>query len=496
VLTAKRKDNLEKFSIQEQENDYGLGLASGYCRRLDLTQDNAPVIVDYLKSLSNEIHLSDNYKRINLTTLVYLSRFHSNKNFKDMTRDDVLLYLNSLRKREDIDPLHSSIATYNLYLIVLSRFFKWLYYPDLSPKQRPKPPCIQIQSLRRKEQSIYRPTDLWTQDDDLLFLKYCPSKRDRCYHPISRDTSCRPHELMKLKIKDVVFKMAGDAKRQYAEVLVNGKTGQRHIPLINSIPYLKDWIDDHPQSGNPNSVLICGFGKSLGRSMKIQSLNHIYQSYKKEFYPKLLDNPNVSPEDKEKIRELLKKPWNPYIRRHSALTEKSKILKEHVLRQHAGWSQTSSMHQMYVHYFGNESSESILEAYGLKSKLEEIDRLKPTQCPNCKELNKIDSKFCSKCRMVLSYDAFTQVVEENESERQSEITKLRNEFDEMKTTMKDMTDLMRLKLESDKEQDYIEYLKKNSQIKSIQEKGIDNEHVPTSFLSKIKRERMNSKELK
>jgi hypothetical protein len=100
-----------------------------------------------------------------------------------MTRDDVLLYLNSLRKREDIDPLHSSIATYNLYLIVLSRFFKWLYYPDLSPKQRPKPPCIQIQSLRRKEQSIYKPTDLWTQDDDLLFLKYCPSKRDRlsCY---------------------------------------------------------------------------------------------------------------------------------------------------------------------------------------------------------------------------------------------------------------------------------------------------------------------------
>ncbi|MGI0033964.1 MAG: phage integrase N-terminal SAM-like domain-containing protein [Nitrososphaeraceae archaeon] len=448
--------------------DYGLGLASGYCRRLKLTQDNAPVIVDYLKSLSNEIHLSDNYKRINLTTIVYLSRFHSNKKFKDMTKEDIILYLNSLKKKEDIDPFHSSIATYNLYLIVLSRFFKWLYYPDLSPKERPKPPCIQIQSLRRKEQSIYKPTDLWTQEDDLLFLKYCPSKRDRCYHAISRDASCRPHELMKLKIKDVVFKMAGDAKRQYAEVLVNGKTGQRHIPLINSIPYLKDWIDDHPQSGNPDSVLICGFGKSLGRSMKIQSLNHIYQSYKKEFYPKLLNSPNVSPEDKEKIRDLLKKPWNPYIRRHSALTEKSKILKEHVLRQHAGWSQTSSMHQKYVHYFGNESSESILEAYGLINKnKQEIDKLKPKACPNCNEQNKLDSKFCSKCRMVLSYDAYTQVIDENESEKQSEITKLRNEFDEMKATMKDMTDLMKLKLESDKEGDYIEHLKKNSEIYSI-----------------------------
>jgi hypothetical protein len=31
-----------------------------------------------------------------------------------------------------------------------------------------------IPLLKRKEQSIYKPTDLWTVEDDLLFLKYCP----------------------------------------------------------------------------------------------------------------------------------------------------------------------------------------------------------------------------------------------------------------------------------------------------------------------------------
>jgi hypothetical protein len=77
-----------------------------------------------------------------------------------------------------------------------------------------------------------------------------------------------------------------------------------------------------------------------------------------------------------------KKPWNSYIRRHSALTEKSKYLKENVLRQHASWSPTSNMQLKYVHYFGNESNESILEAYGLKSKLEQIDKLKPVLCPD------------------------------------------------------------------------------------------------------------------
>ena len=54
----------------------------------------------------------------------------------------------------------------------------------------------------------------------------------------------------------------------------------------------------------------------------------MYEKYKRKFFPKLLQDPKVSPEDKVKIKELLKKPWNPYIRRHSALTEKSQILKE------------------------------------------------------------------------------------------------------------------------------------------------------------------------
>ena len=57
-----------------------------------------------------------------------------------------------------------------------------------------------------------------------------------------------------------------------------------------------------------------------------------------------------------------------YIRRHSALTEKSAILKEHDLRQYAGWSPGSQMHLKYFHYFGNESNDSILEAYGIVSK--------------------------------------------------------------------------------------------------------------------------------
>ena len=212
-----------------------------------------------------EINLSNSYRWNNISILCKLSNYHENKPFSDINRDDVLAFLDSLRKPEASDPLHKWIGTYNLYRVNLLRFFKWLYYPDVEPDRRPRPKIIEnIQQLKRKEKSIYKPTDLWTVEDDLLFLKYCPSKRIKCFHVMAYDTGCRPHELLKLRIRDIVFKNSGD--RQYAEVLVNGKTGSRQIPLIDSIPYIKDYLDhEHPQPGNSDAILLCGVGKSLGR---------------------------------------------------------------------------------------------------------------------------------------------------------------------------------------------------------------------------------------
>jgi len=397
------------------------GLAASCAKNLRLlsNQENIFTIIEYIQALKIETSLSNHYKKDNIELLTRFLNFHDGKLFKDITRDDFTAFLDSFRKPEAVDPLHKWIGTYNQFRMYLCRFFKWLYYPHIKDKDRPTPPVIEnIPQQKRKEISIYTADDMWTAEDDLLFLKYCPSKRERCYHAISRDLSCRPHEILKLKIRDVKFKTIGPGKTQYAEVTVNGKTGQRPLPLINSIPYLKDYLDhDHPMPSNPNAPLICGVGRGLGRHMTPIRITHIYENFKNKVFPSLLESPNVLPEDKQKIKELLRKPWNPYIRRHSALTEKAKFLKEPLLKMHAGWSQKSQMHLKYEHWFGNESSESLLEAYGLVDHGEYIDQLKPRQCPNCQEGNKPDSKFCNRCRMVLSYDAYEETLKEQEKQR-------------------------------------------------------------------------------
>jgi integrase/recombinase XerD len=132
---------------------------------------------------------------------------------------------------------------------------------------------------------------------------------------------------LNLRIRDLYFKTSGT--NQYAEIVVNGKTGNRSIPLFAAIPYIKDWLDDHPQGKNPNVFLIPSFDrkhKKFGNRIKEESIFLIYKKYKTGLFSKLLEDPKVIPEDKQKIKDLLLKKWHPYIFRHSALTIKSKIL--------------------------------------------------------------------------------------------------------------------------------------------------------------------------
>jgi integrase len=407
--------------------------------RSRLSKENALTVSNYIIAMKREINPRLSYIDHTIEFLSVLSiSVGIEKRFKDMTRDDILLYLDKCRRPENDDPLHKWIGTYNTRRIILFRFFKWLYYPDIAnPDKRNelsthdrKPECIMdIPQLKRKEVSCYKPSDLWTQEDDLLFLKWVTNKRDRCYHTMSRDLSARPHEILNLKIKDVIFKNANGY--QYAEVLVNGKTGSRHIPLIQSIPYIKEWLSDHPIRNNTKSPLFVNLDNHSTRQLTHSGLYQMYQYYKKEFFPKLLEDPTVSNEDKEKIKNLLTKPWTPYIRRHSALTEKSTKLKSHTLNQHAGWSPTSNLAQKYLHYYRNESSESLLEAYGIVTKDNiPIDTLNPKICPNCSEGNTQDSKFCAKCTMILTYDAYNESIEKQQ-DKDKEIQLLKERQTEM-----------------------------------------------------------------
>ncbi|HKG87576.1 MAG TPA: hypothetical protein VKA95_04565, partial [Nitrososphaeraceae archaeon] len=168
-------------TLERQIDEITAGLAPVYAKNLrTISEVNIETIARYINAIRTETSFSNNYRRDIIEALTRLAKFIENINFQDLTREHIVAFLDSYRKPEQVDPLHKWIGTYNVYRMHMLRFFKWLYFPAISAGMRQKPPVVDnIPGLRRRETSIYKPTDLWSPADDLLFLKYCPSKRDK-----------------------------------------------------------------------------------------------------------------------------------------------------------------------------------------------------------------------------------------------------------------------------------------------------------------------------
>jgi hypothetical protein len=133
--------------------------------RSKLSEENALIVSEYIISMKREISPRLSYIKYTIQFLSELSRVVGiAKKFVDMTREDVLGYLDKCRRSENEDSLHKWIGSYNIKRIILIRFFKWLYYPNVTyPKRRnelsseeKKPECvIGIPQLKRKEVSCY-----------------------------------------------------------------------------------------------------------------------------------------------------------------------------------------------------------------------------------------------------------------------------------------------------------------------------------------------------
>ena len=81
---------------------------------------------------------------------------------------------------------------------------------------------------------------------------------------------------------------------------------------------------------------------------------------------------------------------------------------------------SSKMPQVYIH-LSNEPSKILLQKRGIiRAEDKEAPSLQSKRCSNCNEPNKPDSRFCFKCKMVLTFDSYKEVLEK-EKEKESEI---------------------------------------------------------------------------
>ena len=89
--------------------------------RSRLSKENALTIFDYVIAMKREINPRLSYKEYTIQFLYELSKIVGiEKKFIDMTKDDILCYLDRCRKTENEDPLHKWIGSYNVKHVILS----------------------------------------------------------------------------------------------------------------------------------------------------------------------------------------------------------------------------------------------------------------------------------------------------------------------------------------------------------------------------------------
>lgn len=393
----------------------GLEKASYFKGRLEdlagKNPDNCRMICDYVLFEVRKFNIKPMTRQIKIQTLVAFSAEIGHIDFRQVSQNQVLVYLTKTQKSHNEDPKQAWISTYNTKLQHLSKFYKYIFAKDLT-EEKPVPECLEgIEYMQKESKSVYEPQDMWDDECHSTFLRYCPSVKDKAYHAMAMDLAARPSEILNVKIKDITFKVTALGK-QYATVQLTGKTGTRTLPLTDSIPYLKEWLMRHPTAANRESWLFITestnhFGKKMNRDALYQRYT---QFYEKRYLRRLLEDETVPAEDKERIKKMLAHPFCPYIFRHSGLTKASRVLKEFELRKFAGWTVNSDMPQTYVH-LSNEVTDTLLKAKGILT--DEDDKtanlLESKTCTNCNEINRKDAHVCLKCRMPLTINVIFEM---------------------------------------------------------------------------------------
>ena len=185
---------------------------------------------------------------------------------------------------------------------------------------------------------------------------------------LALESGARRGELAGINCEDLVFE-----KKGLIFLTVSGKTGTREIPLYESAPRVKWYLETIP-SGRP-------FLRS--RKSPTQPIN--YQTPYR-----IMDRLyNRSREPKP--------PGIVHITRHSRATELATILTEYEMRLFFGWSERSEMPNVYIHL----ANADLVSSFKRKViGIEDTDPyriFKSKRCEECGFPNVSNAKICAEC---------------------------------------------------------------------------------------------------
>jgi integrase/ribosomal protein L37E len=300
-------------------------------------------------------------------------------------------------KRSDIETvilahgrLKLAVETKVQFKIMVKRFYKWLKDPD----DEEYPSEVKwIKTSSRMNNSLL-PEDILSEADVKAVMGVAEYSRDRAFVAMLFDSGGRIGEVLSLQRKNVVFDDIG------AVVVVDGKTGQRRQRLILSVPFVAEWLNDHPDK-RPEAPLWVHHAQGCHEEGPVVL---DYYAARKALL-RLKQKAGIS------------KPTNPQAFRHARATYLANNLTDAQLKKIFGWTQNSRMPGRYVHLAGKDVDEALMRVHGMDPKGQEKKaELTVVQCVRCDQKNSSIQKLCTKCGMPLDLKSAIEAAEMKEKQ--------------------------------------------------------------------------------
>lgn len=291
---------------------------------------------------------------------IFLSNLPKGTELSKATREELTIAVGRVE-----DSGYAS-ETKNNIRVVIKSFYKHYLGEDLYyPKQ-----IAWIKTTMRKKTVL--PKDILNEAEVLRMVSSASTIRDKALIALLYDAGIRVGELVGMRIKDV------DLNSELAHINVDGKTGQRRIPILFSAPYLAAYIETLKDKKQDN-YLWTGVGMWSNVNHKIEESG----------VRKIL---RISAK-----KAGIEKRIYPHLFRHSRATYYANRLTEQQLKMFFGWTGDSKMVNTYVHMSGRDIDDAVLMASGKKPREAEAPMLTEKICPRCRFANGMDFLHCQQC---------------------------------------------------------------------------------------------------
>jgi integrase len=219
------------------------------------------------------------------------------------------------------------------------------------------------------------PRDMLHWEDHVVpMIEATHNNRDAAMIAVAFDAGARSGEFRDLTIGDVTDHQHG------LRITVDGKTGQRTITLIPSVPYLQRWLQDHP-------------GRDQ-RDAPLWSKLHEVDDLSFKMYTKALESA-AERADVDRPVTLTN------FRKSSASFLASQGMNQAHIEEHHGWTRGSRVAARYVSVFGDEADNELAKIHGLDVSEDESEPIGPVTCPRCDKDTPRDKEFCVWCEQAL-----------------------------------------------------------------------------------------------